>query len=455
MRLWLAALLILTTMSCREADGPIGPGAGGVQLLIDSSPGGARIIIDDRDSGTRTPDTVRVSAGEHTLRLRLDTLGFVYDYTAFLRVERTDSGARIFAPLTMQCPLESPSACYTAARRQRDAAGLRFTTAAFGALFFWNGSGQGVFWPGSTSNSYASSGMPVLAGRANGEPVALGIYDQVFLAGRPAPEVRTTGGRFELTQRAWIVPPFHPLIRAATVRGIEITEHVIASDAVEGVLLLKLVFRNISHLEEFRIAGMHLPPGDVTYTDTYIGFALDPDIGDAPDDWLSYDAELDMAFAYDAHFTESLFVGNASAAPGLVGLRVLRRPAGTNVVLNGWTNRGNTSSDWYAGTASELNGFNMLTGQASYPPDHAHPEIGHLPPFEGDARITVTAGPVTLAPGDSAEIVIALAFAAPVAGTFTPGVLMEPGDPVVQTRPLYQTAAHLRERMRLAESIVF
>jgi hypothetical protein len=443
--------MILT--ACRDGDGPAGPGANAVAVLIESDPVGARILLDDRDTNQRTPDTVRVNPGEHALRLRLDTLGFIYEYNAFLRLERTDSTLRLRAPLSLQCPVENNTACYTAARRHREAAGLRFATAAFGSLFFWQGSGQGVFWPASSANSYVSSGIPVIAGLANGEPVALGVYDHAFLAGRPVPMVSTAAGRFELTQRTWIIPPFHAAVRPATVRGIEISERVIARDDVPGVLLLRLVFRNISNLPEYRVLTQHLPAGAVTYTNTHIGFALDPDIGDSNDDWLSYDADLDMVFAYDARLEENIFVGAASAAPGLVGLRVLQRPEGTNVVLNGWTNRPGTSGDFYAGTASEVTGFNMLTGRQSYAPDHPHAEIGHVPNGEGDARILVTAGPLTLAPGDSAEVVIAVALATPAAGTYTPGLLMDAGDPVSQARALYRVAAPLRDRMRAAEAL--
>jgi hypothetical protein len=452
--LLLAAAVALSTTACRDEDGPTGPGANAVAILIDSDPAGASIVIDDNDTGARTPDTVLVNPGEHTLQLRLDSAGFTYDYNAFLRIIRTDSVLSLRAPMSLQCPLEGSTACYTMARRHRDAAGLRFATAAFGSLFFWQGSGQGIFWPAGSTNSYVSSGMPIIAGRANGEAVALGVYDQGFLAGRPAPKVITAAAGIALTQTTWIVPPFHPQIRPSTVRGIEIEQHVMAVDAVPGVVVVRLVFRNISDLPEYDVVGPHLPPGPVTYTNTHIGFALDPDIGEASDDWMSYDRELDMVFAYDARLEENIFVGAASDAPGMVGLRVLRRPPNTNVVLNGWTNRSNTSGDFYAGTVSELNGFNLLTGTLSYSPDHPDAEIGHLPPGEGDTRIVVTAGPLTLAPGDSAEVIIAVAIAAPAAGTYTPGVIMDAGDPLSQTRALYRAAAPLRERMRAAEGLI-
>ena len=452
-RVLLAAVLVLVASGCREADGPAGPGANAVPVLIESDPAGARILVDERDTQQRTPDTVRINPGEHTLRLSLDTMALRYEYRALLRLQSSDSVPRLRGTLTLQCPLENASSCHTAARRQHEASGMRFATSAFGALFFWSGSGQGLLWPATSSNSYVSSGMPVLAGNANNDAVALGVYDHGFVAGRPVPEVRNASGSFELTQHTWILPPFHTLIRASTVRGIQVTERLIARSDVNGAVVMRLTFRNISHTPEYRRVAQHLPPGDVTYTNTYVGFALDPDIGESSDDWLSYDPELDMVFAYDTRFSESQF-GESAGTPGIVGLRVLRRPHGTNVMLNGWTNRMSVSGDWYAGTPSEVNGYNMLTGRQPYSPDHPDAKIGHLPPTEGDARITATAGPLTLAPGDSAEIVIALVVAPPAAGTYTSGAAIDPGDPLSQTRALYRVVAPLRDRMRAVEALL-
>jgi hypothetical protein len=76
-----------------------------------------------------------------------------------------------------------------------------------------------------------------------------------------------------------------------------------------------------------------------------------------------------------------------------------------------------------------------------------------MPPTTGDVRMSVTAGPLTLAPGDEARIVIAVAIAPPVGGTFTSGVVMQPGDPFDTSRPLYLTAADLRAKINAAAAV--
>jgi hypothetical protein len=287
--------------------------------------------------------------------------------------------------------------------------------------------------------------MPVFAGRIAGVPVALGMYDQTMLVGRPAPRETVGGGAYRLEQQAWVLPPFSSQVRASTVRGLLIEEDVRAHDSVNGVLVVRLTFRNVSADPLVRLFAPHMPAGSVTYTDAWIGFALDPDIGSAGDDWLSYDVGRDMVFAYDADFVES-FAGPDAAAPGLVGLSVLAAPAGTTVMLNAWS----PGTDWNAGTLSETAGYGVLSGEGAS--NHPHPRIGHLPADPRDVRMSVTAGPLTLAPGDSTQITVVIAVAAPT-GTFTSGQTVSAGDPLDDTRQLYGIAAGLRARIAAAATI--
>jgi hypothetical protein len=69
-------------------------------------------------------------------------------------------------------------------------------------------------------------------------------------------------------------------------------------------------------------------------------------------------------------------------------------------------------------------------------------------------RVSVTAGPLTLAPGEQAEIVLAVAFARPASGTYQSGTLVAPGDPFDTNRALYSIAALLRERMVAAQALL-
>src|SRR5690606_13435517 len=135
-------------------------------------------------------------------------------------------------------------------------------------------------------------------------------------------------------------------------------------DAVPGVLIVRLTYRNVSADTMVHRFSPHIPAPPVTYSDVWIGFTMDPDIGAPGDDWVSYDPELGMVFAYDEDFVETGFIGDGISAPGLVGLRVLSAPGGTSVLLNSWS----LGNDWSAGTVTEEIGFGMLTGSAVYQP---------------------------------------------------------------------------------------
>jgi hypothetical protein len=69
-----------------------------------------------------------------------------------------------------------------------------------------------------------------------------------------------------------------------------------------------------------------------------------------------------------------------------------------------------------------------------------------MPLGPGDVRLSVSAGPLRLAPGDSAAITVAIILAEPVPDSFTPGTQVEPGDPADRTRVLYGVAANLLQK---------
>src|SRR5512140_2456721 len=75
-----AAMLALALVACgKDASGPAGSG----QLFVDSDPRGAAILLDGGATGRLTPDTLgNVSAGSHTLELRLDSAGVAYSVKA-------------------------------------------------------------------------------------------------------------------------------------------------------------------------------------------------------------------------------------------------------------------------------------------------------------------------------------------------------------------------------------
>jgi hypothetical protein len=132
---------------------------------------------------------------------------------------------------------------------------------------------------------------------------------------------------------------------------------------------------------------------------------------------------------------------------------MLEAPVGATVVMNGWVSQGQGSQDWNAGEISERLGYGMLSGKGVFSPDHPSPRIGYLPPAPGDIRMSVSAGPIRLAPGDSVAVSVAVVLAAPVPGPFSSGTDLEPGNPLDRTRPLYAVAGDLFERAIAATGV--
>jgi hypothetical protein len=444
-RMLVLAAAVLGGAACSDAQ-PWDP-SGGARVAVTSDPPGARILLDGRFTGRRTPDTIGGLTRRHDVAVRLDTQNVAYGFLAQVEAD-PDDVARIHGPLVMRCPM---SACWETHHRFHTPNRLRFSSNPIGALLMRAGMGDGLLWPAGVRNSYVSGGMPVIAAHAEGrDTVALGVWDHRYLAGRPAPSVVQNGDRFDLRQATWVLPPVDALT-FRTIRGIEIEQHVVGVAAAEDALIIRLVFRNVTTNPAYAAADPIIPAGGIRYDAVYIGFALDPDIGDPRTDWVSYAPELDMVFAYSAQMRERDrdrgFDADARDAPGLVGLRVLDAPPGARVVLNAWAHGTSASpGDWRAGFASERLGWGMLSGMQPYAPYHTHGRIGHLPPAAGDIRMSVSAGPLQLRPGESVALTVAVVVAAPVAGEFTSGVLLEPGDPLNPSRPLARTAANLFER---------
>lgn len=435
-------LVLLLAGACRESDGPVGPGSG-VRAFVNSDPPGGRISVDGKFTGRVTPDTIRGLIGRHDITVQLDTFDASYGYTARVFLGDTDTVTVIDGPLVMRC---GDAVCWAGQFRHYSANRVRFASNPAGSFFLETGSRDGVIWPSLTNNSYASSGMIGFSGIIGGtDTVALGIYDHHYLAGRPAPQLGQSEDRVDLGVTTWILPPSSTLQRK-TVRGIEIREQATALAAVEDVVVLRLVFRNITNERLYAAVDPTVPAGGVTFDKVWIGYLLDPDVGEPTDDLLSYEPDLNLAFAYDSDFNETNFAGGFNRAPGLIGLRAFDVPQGASVVLNGWTSQGVGTLDWGAGQTSESIGWSMLSGTRPFAPDHPSLRIGHLPPSPGDVRISVSAGPLRLVPGDSVAISIAVMLAEPEPGGFTSGTRLDPGDPLDRTRALYSVATLLFER---------
>ena len=442
----LLALLLIVLSGCRD-DG-VRPGT--ARVYVESDPPGARIAVDGRSTGRLTPDTVGGLSGQHEIIVTLDSLGHSYRYGAQVQV-RGDTVATVEGPLVLRC---STPSCYRDLRTYYSTPGtVRFAVNALGAAFLEDGIGDGILWPLNTRNSYASQGMPMFAARmSTGDTVALGIYDIPFLAGRPAPRTVLPPNGVVITQSPWLIPPSN-LITFATVRGLRITQRIVASSDVPDVIALRITFENISQQPLYQVTDPLIPSEGVTYEDAFIGFGLDADIGNSADDMMAYAPGVDMVFAYDGGWDEPGFDGAARSAPGLIGLTVLNRPFGTRLVLNGWRNVSGVTPDWGGGRINEFVGLRMMSGLGSYSPSHPDPRIGHTPSGPGDVRLLVAVGPFTLAPGDTASFEVAVVLAEPVPDTFSPGIITDPGDPFDMQRAIAVTAAALIERAQAARSL--
>lgn len=449
---------------CREADRPAGPVFGGL-VAVDSDPRGAVIYVDGERRAQTTPDTLDdVPAGQRVIEAWRDSAGVSYGFAMRVSVPR-EGLVEVSGPLLARC---FDAGCFANVRERYTVNSMRFAATPTGRFFYVNGLGGGLYWPSTTANSYLSTGGPIFAGvwSATESKVAMGVYAYQdfagniydYLAGRPVPRIDETAERFSMQQSTWVVPP-GSLVMAPTVRGLEIEQEVIGRADLDGVLLVRLTFRNITNDPIYgRMDPM--PEGGVTYTDAYIGFVLDPDIGEgqgAEDDHVSYDPNLGLVFAYDGNFSEAGYSAGWADRPGLVGLRLIEAPPGTNQLLTAWPGL----ADWYSGAVDRVEeeaGWWWLAGaqhqlSGSYP-DHPDGRIGYAPAGAGDYRIAVSAGPLTLAPGDSARLTVAVVIAEPQPGTFTPGQAMPPGDPLDTSRPVYRVAEVLRQRAIAAADLL-
>lgn len=439
---FISALIGLSAVSCRQADAPAGPG-GNARVEVTSDPSGAQIFLDGTNTGKVTPDLLRDLIGLHEVLVRMDRDGVTYGYRTNVDV-KGDSLHKIYGPLTMRCTTETCSINFS---RYHTLGTLRISSNPNGSLFNYDAgqTNKGLLYPAGFTDAYVSLGTPVIAMLAGArDTLGLGIYNSTYLAGRPAPAVTQLADKFTLRQQMWVVPPTDVIVTGApTARGIQVDEELIGVSATSDVAYLKLTFTNITNKASYQAADPIVPLNGLKYDSVYIGFAMDPDIGTHNDDMISYAPELDMVYAYDMDFSEPLFGNTTATKPAFVGLKIMSASSAGRV-LNAWAG----GNDYKAGDITERFGWSYLSGRKSQLPDYPGTQIGYVPVNPGDYRIAVTAGPLTLAPGASANITVAIIMAQPVAGTYQSGNVVLPGDPLDQNRMIARIAALLLERAR-------
>lgn len=422
---------------CREADQPVGPGVNS-RVEVSSDPSGASIFLDGKDTGKKTTETLRDLGGLHEIVARLiDRDSIAYGYLAKVDF-KGDSLIKIGGPLTMRCTTET---CDIKSQKYRDLGSMRISTNPNGRLFYYNGDNRGLLYPTGFPNGYVAIGVPVVAMLSGArDTLALGIYDATFLAGRPSPVFTQAAGKTTLNQTTWVLPPTNLILQnVPLVRGIQVDEELIGVSTQNDVAFVKLTFTNITNNANYQAADPVVPMAGLKYDDVYIGFAVDPDIGDAADDMITYAPSLDMVYAYDMDFRETPYT--TADKPALVGLRLMST-TGPARILNGWLG----GNDYKAGESTERFGWGYLSGKKPQAPDYPGNQIGHTPVSPGDYRMSVSAGPFTLSPGQSASITVAVFIADPVQGAYTAGNIVSPGDPLDDNRTIAKIAKTLIDK---------
>jgi hypothetical protein len=453
-------LVCLSIVACSDPGRPTGPGLGS-NIFVDSDTRGATIVLDGTATTRVTPDTLKgVTDADHDIGVVMTKSGVIYGAT--IHVTKGAIPTSLVIPVIARC---TSVQCVNTSSSYVTSGTIKHGVSALGSTFLSDVTGAGgLIWPATSHNNYASIGGPVFAGVATGSttPVALGVYTYTqsvpipYWAGRLVnPPLFDPKATTQLT--SWVVPP-PPYQTLTTVRGLEVTQELTTSALVPDAIMIRVVFRNITNKPLYQALDTRVPASGITYDQAYIGFGLDPDIGQATDDYVTYAPDLNIVFAYDGDFRENTFEVDPEK-PGLLGLQMLSAPANTKVVLNSWpiSAANGVLLDWLPTNNNELFGYNVLARMPTILLAYtsADTRVGNVGTIAADYRMSVSAGPVKLAPGDSAVIKVAVLLASPWPGTFVTARDLPPGDPTDANRPIMKTAASLLQKARDIAAVAF
>lgn len=436
---WVTALAFLgvTTAGCNDRSRPTVPVFGNLTVLSD--PSGAEIAVDGDVFEVTTPATLEgIAAGNRLLRLTYvpgvaET--FLWADTVTVPEESVDTvDAALEGGCGRNCPFlidQGRIRCYSTGRGDVCA-----------SVFFDNVAA--LQWPDTSGGAYGAGGRLLLAGiieggAQDGDTIAVQVYDVAWV-GR-SPMRQSSGGRSEVMELGyWGSGRYN----GESLVGLEVKQTILAVDSadVEDVLFIHFELKNVSDDERYRRLYPWVPEGGYTYRSLYVGFGLDADIGLSEDDLASFDLDLDLAFVYDAVLQDDA-LGEFSERPALVGLVNVEAPAGaTERRFTMWRRQ----DDWDDGDRHDF-GWRILAGRLSGGDpieDHPSEEVGYQGTQPDDYRITRTYGPLRITPGETLSLTVALVLAEPVAGTYTPGTLVPPGDPTSSSRQILDVAGDLR-----------
>lgn len=412
-----------------------------VDVTVLSDPAGAEIELDGEPLGATTPATLTgVPAGQHRLLLELSatpTQVFGWADTVTVPEEAVDT---IDVALQGGCRFNCPLLV--------DHGRIRCLFNNYGdtcaSVFF--DLVPALEWPGTSGADYGAGGRLLVAailgddaGAQAGDTVATQVYELAWVGRRAV--VGSVSGPRQIEQLTYWATS---LYSGASLLGLAVSETLVAVDSAgaEDVLFIHLEVQNVSDDERYRDLYPSVPAGGYTFREIYLGFGLDGDVGAADDDAGTFDPGLDLAFVYDADFSDAQ-LGDFAERPALVGLATVEPPAGaTRRTLTLWR----VTDDWDGEYRHDF-AWRLLAGRLrSGDPigDHPSPDIGYASDDQADYRITEAHGPLQLSPGEAIEMTVALVLAEPVPGTFTPGTRILPGDPTDPNRTILNVAADLR-----------
>ncbi len=435
----LTFITLVAVVACFEArERPTIPVFG--DLVVISDPPGAAIKIDGVDMGLTAPANLTdVPAGDHQVELSLQVgpsefFGWEGAVTVSEHVLDT-----LDAALQGGCGVDCDSAV--------DHGRVTCRSTTFGdtcaGVFF---SSPALVWPDVLGGSYAAGGRLLVAGILDsdagsyaGDTLSTLVYRDAWV-GRQSVTVDELGRMQQMDLGYWNTARFH----GESMLGLSVRQTVVAADSggAEDILFLQFEITNISGEDRYRHFHPEIPENGYTYRSLYLGFGLDADVGVAVDDLGTFDHDLGLAFMYDADFNDP-DVGIYDTSPGLVGVMTVEPPGGADErTLTLWR----SEDDWDDGLFHDF-AWRLLAGRlAGSDPigDHPHADIGYQPSTPGDYRVIDAHGPLVLAPGDTITMTVAIILAGPVPGSYTPGQLVQPGDPTAGGRRILTIAGDLR-----------
>ncbi len=274
--------------------------------------------------------------------------------------------------------------------------------------------------------------------------------DPAFISGRTHPlgvlaEYRIMGWNYPSGNEdlAYVIVTFYNI---TSTNAADYTQH---RPAMRSILLDQAAkFQSLNNAK----FGITLPAGGYTIGPMYAAFAADMDVGTGTN-FISVNLPFAMGYSYQSNFytapgwifDPSIFGSPFFAGVGFIGTKYLKGPTGPGKIqlFSGNTNGALGFSD--PGTGLQL--FRYLSGGVI--PGLDSPCTGAYVPLRDhicfirhttgvDTRHFQSSTALTVAPGQSASIVIAYIFAAPVllpGFTATSAVEIDPGEPLITAHP--------------------